>query len=254
MTWVDHALAFLLAVVNPAASVRSASQLARRIASGEAPARLRYYAWGMAEYWAMALVLGMLWAWTGRPFAALGIVAPAGTAAWITAGLCVATVIFYAMQVRAALASAEARASLQAQIDQSPGMRAILPVSAAEMRGFAAAGVSAGICEELLYRGFMLWYLAALLPWGWAIAATVAIFGVGHAYQGAHGMLMTGVVGGVELAVYLWTGSLLAPIVMHVVIDLANGYIAYRAAGPFSEPSPASSTIRAEFDPASRPK
>jgi membrane protease YdiL (CAAX protease family) len=28
---------------------------------------------------------------------------------------------------------------------------------------------------------------------------------------------------------YLWTGSLIAPIVMHVAVDLANGFIAYRA-------------------------
>jgi membrane protease YdiL (CAAX protease family) len=228
MTWADHALAATLVVVSPAAAAWSSSRLARRIASGDARARTRYYGFGIAEYWTLSLLLWALWRWTGRPFEALGIVAPAGTAAWITAALCVVTILFYATQIHAALTSREAQASLRAQLEQSPGVRRILPTSAAEMRGFAAVSVTAGICEELLFRGFILWYLGALLPKGWAIAAAIAVFGIGHAYQGVRGVLLTAVAGAIALLVYLWTGSLLAPIVMHAVVDLANSFIAYR--------------------------
>jgi membrane protease YdiL (CAAX protease family) len=227
MTWVDHAFAFLFVVVAPPAVAWSSARLARRIESGDARARIRAYGWGIAEAWALSLALLVYWHWTGRPFEALGLVAPAGTAAWISLGLGVVTVIFYATQVRAVLASEDARAAVRGQL--SPGVRRLMPASAAEMRGFAAVSVTAGICEELQFRGFILWYFAALLPWGWAIAATVAVFGIGHAYQGARNILLTGAVGGIELAVYLWTGSLLAPIVIHIVIDLANGFIIYRA-------------------------
>jgi uncharacterized protein len=229
MTWADHALVFLLVALSPAVSMWSAARLKRRSESGDAGARLRFYRRGIAEYWALTLVLLILWYWTGRPLEALGIVVPTGAAAWITAGLCAATAIFFATQIRAALVSADVRASVRSQIEGSPGVRAILPVTAAEMRAFAAVGVTAGVCEELFYRGFILWYLAAQLPIVWAIAATVAIFGLGHAYQGLRGVLLTGATGGVALAVYLLTGSLLAPIVMHATVDLANGYIAYRS-------------------------
>ena len=75
--------------------------------------------------------------------------------------------------------------------------------------------------------------------WGLAIAASVAIFGIGHAYQGVRGVLVTGAVGGIALAVYLWTGSLIAPIVMHAVVDLANGFIAYRVQHMNGEAAPA---------------
>ncbi len=94
---------------------------------------------------------------------------PAGTAAWITVALCAATAIVFAAQIRAELASEEARASVRAQLERSPGTRAVIPTSAAEMRVFAAVGVTAGICEELLFRGFALWYLSALLPGGSSI-------------------------------------------------------------------------------------
>ena len=229
MTWADHALAVWLVVVSPVASVWSTSRLRRRIESGDGRARIRFYVWGIAEYWTVTLVVWILWQWTGRPFAALGMVAPAGTAAWITVALCVATVIFYATQIHSVLVSEAAQASLRAQIERSPGVRIVIPTSAAEMRAFVAVGVTAGICEELLYRGFVLWYLSALLPRGWAIVAAVAIFGIGHAYQGARNVLMTAMVGGIALAVYLWTGSLIAPMVMHAVVDLANGFIGYRS-------------------------
>jgi uncharacterized protein len=246
MTWWDHALAVVLIAYSPASAVWFAGRLARRIASGDAGARIRYYGWGTASQWTLTLLLWMLWRSTGRPFADLGIVAPAGTAAWITAALCAATVIFYATQIRSVLVSDTAQASVRAQLEGSPGIRAIIPATAAEMRGFAWVSVTAGICEELLYRGFILWYLGALLPGGWAIAAAVAVFGVGHAYQGVRGVLMTATAGGIALAVYLWTGSLLAPIVMHATVDLANGFIGYRALGMHGETMPADDGLAAQ--------
>lgn len=243
MTWADHALAATLVLLLPA-PVWSVARLARRIESGDARARLRFYGWGIAEQWTLTLLLGMLWHWSGRPGATLGVVAPAGTAAWISVALCVATAILLAAQVRSVLESGEARASVRSQLDGSPGVRIAMPGSAAEMRGFAAVGVTAGICEELLYRGFALWYLSALLPRGWAIVGAVAIFGIGHAYQGARGVLMTALAGGIAMAVYLWTASLIAPMVIHATLDLANGFIAYRStAGPGTPSAQATSAV-----------
>jgi uncharacterized protein len=45
-------------------------------------------------------------------------------------------------------------------------------------------------------------------------------FGLAHAYQGRVGIVTTGVLGGVMAAVYLDTGSLLLPVVLHTLIDL----------------------------------
>ncbi len=242
MIWADHALVATLVALIPV-SVWSVSRLARRIESGDARARIRFYGWRIAEQWTGTLLLAMLWHWTGRPLAALGIVAPAGTAAWITVALSVVTALFFAAQIRTVLESEVTQASVRAQLERSPGVRIVIPASAAEMRVFAAVGVTAGICEELLCRGFVLWYMSTLLPRGWAIVAAVAIFGIGHAYQGVRGVLMTTMVGGIAMAVYLWTGSLIAPMVMHATVDLANGFIGYRSTtgvgGKFSLSSPA---------------
>ena len=46
------------------------------------------------------------------------------------------------------------------------------------------------------------------------------LFGLAHWYQGRLGMLATGVLGAVLTQLYLTTGSLLLPMVLHVLIDL----------------------------------
>lgn len=100
---------------------------------------------------------------------------------------------------------------------------ALLPRTPGERRLFTVVGLTAGICEEWLYRGFFLAVVAAVaggLPsWVLVVVAAVA-FGAAHAYQGRAGILLTGVLGGVMAALYLGTGSLLLPVLLHAAIDL----------------------------------
>jgi membrane protease YdiL (CAAX protease family) len=100
---------------------------------------------------------------------------------------------------------------------------ALLPRTAGERRLFTVVGVTAGVCEEWLYRGFFLAVVAALtggLPTGVLVVVAAFAFGLAHAYQGRVGVLTTGLLGGVMAALYLQTGSLLLPVVLHAAIDL----------------------------------
>jgi membrane protease YdiL (CAAX protease family) len=231
--WLDHLLAGTIVLVDPVYGAWTVARVIRQIASGDPDARLRLYRSVIAWHSAYTIGLLVLWAWLDRPFAWLGLVAPAGRAAWISLALSVATLAFFATQIRGVLTSADARAAVRAELDRSgPGVQTMAPATARELKLFMRMSVTAGICEEILARGFMLWYFSAWLPWWAAIAAVIAVFGVGHAYQGLRGVLMTAAVGAIALAVYLWTGSLVAPIVIHAVIDLSNGVIGYRARQP----------------------
>jgi membrane protease YdiL (CAAX protease family) len=100
---------------------------------------------------------------------------------------------------------------------------ALLPRTAAERRLFTVVGLTAGICEEWLYRGFFLAVVAAVagdLP-TWVLVGLAAVaFGLAHAYQGRAGVVLTGLLGGVMAALYLGTGSLLLPVLLHAAIDL----------------------------------
>ena len=65
-----------------------------------------------------------------------------------------------------------------------------------------------------------------------AVLASTLMFGLGHAYQGAAGIVRTGIVGLLCAGAYVATGNLLAPMLLHVVIDATSGMVAYLALRP----------------------
>jgi membrane protease YdiL (CAAX protease family) len=74
-----------------------------------------------------------------------------------------------------------------------------------------------------VYRGFLLHYFHTLpfhLSLTWSLVASSVVFGIGHLYQGAAGGIQTAVIGFVLGALFVVTGSLLIPIVVHAVMDL----------------------------------
>ena len=96
------------------------------------------------------------------------------------------------------------------------------------MRLFRGVSVTAGVCEEILFRGFLIWYLATFFGLTVAVFASSAVFGLGHAYQGAGGILKTGVIGLVMAGLYVLSGSLWPPVALHAATDVVNGGIAHR--------------------------
>jgi len=100
-------------------------------------------------------------------------------------------------------------------------IEALVPVTALERRWFAAVCVCVGVCEELLYRGFMGAWLSDLGLNGIAVLVVGSVFfGLAHAYQGWSGVLGTTLLGALLHVLYVGTGSLWVPIVLHILIDL----------------------------------
>jgi membrane protease YdiL (CAAX protease family) len=126
-------------------------------------------------------------------------------------------------QALSVLRSPDAQAEVRKHFESQPSVRLLLPWTPREARLFIAVAVTAGICEEILYRGYLLWYLRQFMPGGVAIVTAVLAFGVGHVYQGAGGVFATGVAGAVAMTVFLLTDSLLAPMMLHAALDLVNG-------------------------------
>lgn len=101
-----------------------------------------------------------------------------------------------------------------------------LPISNTERWWFAIVSLSAGICEELLYRGFLLGFLAGRMEGGVHLGLTAAwllsslAFGTAHLYQNLPGILSSTVAGlALGLAAIL-TGGLAVPMVLHALLDL----------------------------------
>lgn len=72
--------------------------------------------------------------------------------------------------------------------------------------------------EETIYRGYLILRFKTLLGSGLAAALiSSAIFSLGHAYEGSAGVATVTVMGLAFAGVYIWRGSLVAPIVMHFI-------------------------------------
>ena len=100
---------------------------------------------------------------------------------------------------------------------------ALLPRNRAELRYGVLLAVNAGVVEELLFRlALPLLLYAATGSASVAIIASVALFGLLHLYQGVWGVVGSVVIGAVLMALYLATGSILAPIIVHALIDLRS--------------------------------
>jgi len=100
-------------------------------------------------------------------------------------------------------------------------IRSLLPRERAELKYGVGLGLSAGIFEELLFRlgiPALLFGIIGLGPLSFAIAAL--LFGMLHLYQGPLGILFAALLGLVFAALYVLTGSIAAPIVLHALVDL----------------------------------
>ena len=76
------------------------------------------------------------------------------------------------------------------------------------------------ISEEIIFRGYLILRLtAATRSTAGAVLLSAFIFSLGHGYEGTAGVATVGVMGLAFALIYLWRGSLVAPIVMHFLQD-----------------------------------
>lgn len=182
------------------------------------------------------LAVGIMWSWTlavliyfimrsgGASLGQLGLVWPEMdrhgemvSGLWLGAciGSAVSPLFFWNLG-----RSEKGRAQLRHMIR---GFKALLPVSLTDRWVFAALAVTAGICEELIFRSFLFYYFRASpfsLDGISLIAVSGVVFGLAHYYQGKLGVLLTMVLGWVLGAIFLATGSLVIPIIIHMFVDL----------------------------------
>jgi len=100
----------------------------------------------------------------------------------------------------------------------------IFPQSHMEMLPYFALAVTAGVCEEFLYRGFAL---AAIIRAGSPVWAAVVIssilFGLAHIYQGRGGSVSTMLLGALFGTARIVYHSLGPVVLWHSGVDLMAG-------------------------------
>jgi membrane protease YdiL (CAAX protease family) len=143
----------------------------------------------------------------------------------VSATLTVILVALIAVQVLAAGKKKKKQPADKEKIGKAIGsLMLMLPRTPRERNLFIVLGLTAGICEEFCYRGFLLTMFAGVT--GSVVAGVLIsslIFSFGHIYQGKRGTLSTGVVGIVFAIIFVVTRSLIPGQILHAAVDVING-------------------------------
>lgn len=211
-----HLLAAYVIFAGPVLGYFWYQRVRRQIATGNPDAKLRLYRELVIEQIITAAAVLVIWRTGAIPGACLGLVAPRSWA--LTIGVLVAVVGLLGWSSLRLRPRAD---KLREKIKDSVG--ALVPDSRPERSWWAAVSVGAGISEELVFRGFLLYYLSLYLPHLNTAERVLLVsfsFGLGHIYQGKSGAIGTGMLGLILAGLYLLTGSLLLPAVIHALVDV----------------------------------
>jgi uncharacterized protein len=100
----------------------------------------------------------------------------------------------------------------------------VIPIDASDWIWYVPASVTAGVCEEFLYRGYALTQISALTGSVFAgfFLSSVA-FGLAHVYQGRGGVVGTMITGALFASVFLLTNSIIPCMIGHFAQDIFGG-------------------------------
>src|SRR5262245_22558987 len=224
---IDHILIVAITILLPLHDlIFWFPRLRRATGAALGRARSRAYLESAIIEWALVILVFLRWITTDRPIQGLGFGPPAGWGFWVAAAIVLGALGFTTWQRISLTRSTEdkVRREVMAQLEH---LRPLLPHTRKEMIYFVLLSMTAGICEEILFRGYLLWYLSCLVPVVAACLAGALLFGMAHAYQGSGGVLRTGLVGAGLVALYLISGSLWLPMLLHAFVDVNSGLLAY---------------------------
>jgi membrane protease YdiL (CAAX protease family) len=107
--------------------------------------------------------------------------------------------------------------------------RSLLPQGQTEIWLWVALSVTAGICEEAIFRGyFQRQFIAATKNVPAGIVLSAAMFGAAHLYQGVSHALQIGLLGVMGGIVAYWCNSVRPGMIAHSLQDILGGLVQHQ--------------------------
>ena len=218
---LDHIIAFFLLVLLPIMSLRS-GEMSEEIGDLLPPKKHIYYTNGLT------LVIGALivltsWNISDRTWISLGWKWPDINIFVIVS--ITAVMIFYLGDVLYGMISKN-------KIQQIEAMSFVVPLNKNDYKHYIFLAFAAGICEEIVFRGFLVNYLFQLenyIYYAQYIAITIpaVVFAVSHLYQGLWAVFKIFIVALLFGVIFWYSKSLLIVVILHVMVDLISGLVAW---------------------------
>jgi membrane protease YdiL (CAAX protease family) len=223
---VQHLLFAFLAIIAPVWDSYATRRLKRNPGSAQ---KIGYYKTLCAWLW-IASFLGV----TSVGFRGVFTIAPiTADAAWLFGHAWIrflvetVLVLFAALMllpyVTVAWKKLKNRPRSYRSADAFKSLEYFLPATRTERRWWVFVSITAGICEETLFRGFLLHHLH-FFPWTLnltlALLISSLIFGLNHLFGGIGEVVFSATAGFLFGLLFLLGGNLLLPVILHAFIDL----------------------------------
>jgi len=215
MQWFDHLLVLVFAVMAPYQGWRTYPRFLELLKKDPVNTRRRVYLSNIVALWVFTLLVLGGWVYANRPLADLGLAPLSGVPAVVSITIVIlviaVAIVFYRTIIR---------------LDDKYNwtfVPELLPHNQQELRIFLLLSATAGIAEEILFRGFLIWYLSQFGNTAFAVIASTLIFAAAHAYQGLKAVAVIFPISLIFVFLYLYSGSLLPPILLHAAINSYAG-------------------------------
>jgi len=185
--------------------------------------------------WGSTLVVFILGMFAGIPFYDIGLRGMSlSQNIWftsITLVLCGIYLFAHICEMIAYLVSPKYREGKKEELAKDTANQVVInlltPRSKKEKRYWFFVSLTAGVGEEIVFRGFLFFLLQAVFPSisiPLILVFTSVVFGIGHAYQGLRGVIRATIVGALLGGLFFVTGSLIPAMFLHFMIDISAAF------------------------------
>ncbi len=223
--FIDHILVLVFGLVLPFFSGIRGSEKLGNIYFDE-PTRRKFFISNSLLLWFFTGVVMLIWWLYARPFSLMGFrkIEP-GWVPWALTGVMVAA---YVTDLIYSVFSPEALKKTHEQWESSVPF---LPEYYRELPAYTFMCITAGVCEEILFRGFMVTYfidpMQTGFPWMAAVFPAV-LFSLAHFYQGYKAMFKIFFLSLLFALIFIFSKSLVLVVVIHFLVDFVGGIAAIR--------------------------
>ena len=221
--WVDHILAFILCVAIPLNARQNAKALSNIVFNSEQKRTI--YISGSFSLFIMGAVVMAAWLLFKRPLPEIGLTQPVNIHAWWW--MVILFALIYFLDTAVTLSSKKA---IDKAVDEWKKRTPFLPTKKSELPEYLLMCFSAGVFEEIVYRGYLVnycWYLFDGSGYQRSLAVLVPalVFSISHFYQGTKAVIKIFVLALLFGYIFIYSGSLLIVMILHFLVDAIGGLL-----------------------------
>lgn len=226
--WSDHLLFIIVGIIVPLRTVLGTQP---KLADIRFTTRMKIQLyWGNNLWlWLLAGAVAGVWWFNDRSWELIGL---ESSLRWPTGWPLVVFVAFSLLYLVDTFSEVNNQRHRKITAENLQAELGFLPQTAYEYFHFIFLALTAGICEEFIFRGYFIRYFQCLLgqeeTYTLAILLPALIFGAVHMYQGLHAVVKISAMAIMFGYVFVHTGSLWLLMIVHAMVDLLGGLIAWQ--------------------------